>query len=87
MIEDYMTTQEAAEYLDYKPEYICNLCSKGKLPGAQKMGKRIWVIPKEAVYGYKPGLQGFAATKAREQAEMEEWRTEARRVANIVNGA
>lgn len=70
MIKDLMTTKEAAEYLDYTPEYVCNLCAKGKLEGAQKMGERMWAIPKKAVEGYRPGLQGFAAVNARKRAEL-----------------
>lgn len=68
-MEGYMTTQEAAEYLDYRMEYISVLCSTGKLPGAKKMGKKMWIIPEKSVFEYKPGPQGFAAVRERERAE------------------
>ena len=73
-MEEYMTTQQAAEYLGYTADYITTLCTKGKLPGAQKWGKRFWAIPRKSVYEYKPGPQGFAAMKARKLAEIEQLR-------------
>ena len=73
-MEGYMTTQEAAEYLDYRMEYISVLCATGKLPGAKKMGKKIWIIPEKSVFEYKPGPQGFAVMKARKLAEAEQLR-------------
>ena len=75
MVDEYMTTEQAAEYLKRTKRAICNLCSIGKLPGATKVGKRVWIIPEKSVYEYKPGLQGFALLYKRkrdkEQAERE----------------
>ena len=68
MLKDHMTTAEAAEYLGYKIASICNLCTNNKLPGATKFGKS-WAIPKQSVYTYKRGLQGFAAVKAHKEEE------------------
>ena len=67
MIENYMTVEEAAEYLGYHVDSLYNLFTKGKFPGAIKFGK-VWAIPEESVKGYKKGLQGFAAVKARKEA-------------------
>ena len=73
-MKGYMTTKQAAEYLDYTTEYISYLCKKGKLSGAERAGVKVWLIPEQSVYEYKPGLQGFAAVKARKLAEKEEFR-------------
>ncbi len=75
VIENYMTTKEAAEYLGYDPDYVCSLCINNKLPGAGKFGNA-WAIPKQSVHEYKPGLQGQAAVNARKEAEREAQRAE-----------
>lgn len=69
MLEDFMTTAQAAEYLKRTTSLICKLCLKGKLLGAKRVGKRMWVIPKKSVLEYKPGLQGQAAINARKETE------------------
>ncbi|GEM_PF-4010772 len=51
MLEGYMTTNEAAKYLGYDPDYICQLCINKKLKGATKFGK-MWAIPEEVVHIY-----------------------------------
>lgn len=68
LLKDCMTTTEAAKYLGYHSDSVCNLCIDGKLSGAFKFGK-VWAIPKESVYKYKKGAQGFAAVKERKEAE------------------
>lgn len=60
MIEDFMTSKEAAEYLKRSDSMMRNLCRKGKLPGAVKAGNT-WLIPKASIVGYMPGPKGFAA--------------------------
>ena len=75
MLKDYMTTKEAAKFLGYHSDSVCNLCIKGKLPGATKFGKS-WAIPRKAVEGYEKGPQGFAADKERKEAERQAQRTE-----------
>lgn len=72
MLNEYMSTKEAADFLGYDADYICYLCIHDKLPGARKFGKS-WAIPEKAVREYKPGLQGFAAVKERKNAEMNSW--------------
>ena len=72
-MKGYMSTKEAATYLGYDQDYICYLCIKGKLPGAEKLGDWMWSIPEKSVYEYKPGLQGFAVIRARKKAEQEAW--------------
>lgn len=68
MLEGYMTTTEAAKFLDFNSDYVGSLCKKGELPGATKFGKS-WAIPEQSVYGYEKGGQGFAAEKERRQKE------------------
>lgn len=68
ILSDCMTTTEAAKFLGYHSDSVCNLCINGKLPGAFKFGKS-WAIPKESVYKYKKGAQGFAAVKERKEKE------------------
>ena len=46
------TTAQAAEALDLTPGHIRQLCQKGILMGATKMG-RDWIIPRESVDVYK----------------------------------
>lgn len=72
ILKDCMTTTEAAEYLGYHSDSVCNLCIKGKLLGAFKFGKS-WAIPKQSVYDYKRGPQGFAAVKAQKAKAKASW--------------
>lgn len=69
MLKGYMTTAEAAEYLEYNPDYICYLCKKGNFQGAEKFGNKMWAIPEEEVKKYQKNGQGFAAEKARKEAQ------------------
>lgn len=73
MLSGYMTTTEAAKYLEFNPDYICSLCKKGDLPGAKKFGSKMWAIPKRAVYNYEKNGQGFASIKARKEKEKRTW--------------
>ena len=74
MMENYLTAEEAARYLKRTTSLVCKLCVHGKLVGAKKMGKKMWIIPEQSVFEYKPGPQGFAAMKARKLAEAEQLR-------------
>ena len=67
--ENYMSVEEAAVYLKHTTRSIRGLCNSGKLPGATKIGKKVWAIPEQSVKNYVKGLQGFAAVKARKEAE------------------
>lgn len=69
MLKGYMTTAEAAEHLEYNPDYICYLCKKGNFQGAEKFGNKMWAIPEQSVIEYKKNGQGFAAVKARKEAQ------------------
>ena len=44
----YVGTTEAAKITGLVPAYIKELCRKGKIPGAQKVGGQ-WMIPREQI--------------------------------------
>ena len=69
MLQGYMTSKEAAEYINRTDSLIRKLCKAEKLPGAVKVGNT-WLIPEETVKGYKPAPTGFAVvwTRRRELA-------------------
>lgn len=69
-IEDFITASEAAKLSGYSNDYIARLCREGILAGVQMKGK-MWLIPKQSVVDYKPGLRGFAATQAKRREEAE----------------
>ena len=68
-MKDVMTVAEAAEVLKKSTSLICKLCVRGKLTGAYKLGKKMWLIPEKSVREYVPGPKGFAVVKARKQEE------------------
>ena len=55
MLEGYMTSKQAAEYLKRADGTIRKQCRAGKFPGAVKVGNT-WVIPKNSVIRYSPGI-------------------------------
>lgn len=73
MKNEYMTVEEAAKYLNRTKRHICWLCVKGKLQGAEKFGEKVWAIPRKSIEEYEPSKQGFAAVKARKEAEKTTW--------------
>lgn len=68
MLENLMTVKDAAAFLKLSAGRIRQLCIKGELPGAQKVGNT-WVIPRTSIEAYEPGPQGFAAVWDRRKAE------------------
>ena len=55
---DFLTVSQAAEELKKTAGWIRNLCIKGTLEGAEKIGVSNWLIPREAVLNYKPNKRG-----------------------------
>ena len=45
---NYVGTAEAGKITGLVPAYIKELCRKGKIPGAQKVGGQ-WMIPREQI--------------------------------------
>lgn len=68
-MDDFMTVEDAAKYLKRTKSLICKICRDGGFPDARRVGHKMWIIPISSVMNYKPGLQGFAAVKARKMAE------------------
>ena len=69
-LEDFMTVEEAALYLNKVTGHVCKLCRDGKLPGARKFGRGAWMIPRQSVIDYVPGLRGRVGVKAQERKEL-----------------
>ena len=67
MLENFMTVKDAAAFLGLSTGRIRQLCIKGEIPKAQKVGNT-WVIPRASVEAYEPGPQGFAAVWERRHA-------------------
>ena len=69
MLQGYMTSKEAAKYINRTDSLIRKLCKAEKLPGAVKVG-HTWFIPEETIKNYKPAPTGFAVvwTRRRELA-------------------
>ena len=75
MLENFMTVKDAAVFLGLSTGRIRQLCIKGEMAEAQKVGNT-WVIPRASVEAYEPGPQGFAAVWERRKAEREALRKE-----------
>ena len=71
MIEGYMTSKQAAEYLKRSDALIRKLCKAGKLAGATKAGNT-WLIPEKTIKTYTPGPKGFAYMWQRIKEEYEQ---------------
>lgn len=56
-MEKLYSTAEAAEVLGISSRRVAVLCTGGRFPGAQKIGKT-WAIPESAIQGYTPGQPG-----------------------------
>lgn len=67
-MKDFLTVKEAAIEKKLSEGHIRQLCINSKIKGVQKHG-RAWVIPKQSLEEYKPGLRGFALVQARKEAE------------------
>lgn len=56
-MEKLYSTAEAAEGLNISSRRVAVLCTEGRFPGAQKIGKT-WAIPESAIKNYVPGERG-----------------------------
>ena len=56
-MEKLYSTAEAAKTLGISSRRVAVLCTDGRFPGAQKIGKT-WVIPESAIKNYVPGAHG-----------------------------
>ena len=44
---EYLTPKEAVALWGISDRRVQELCSKGKVNGAQRLGNKMWIIPKE----------------------------------------
>ena len=45
---DYLTPKEAGAIWGLTDRRVQELCAKGRVQGAQRLGDKMWVIPKDA---------------------------------------
>lgn len=53
---EYLTVAEAVEVMGCSEGWIRHLLGEGKLPGARRIGQRIWLIPAQAAKAARDGL-------------------------------
>lgn len=58
MAERFVSTKEAAELMGRSVNLVGKLARQGRLPGARKAGRTIWIIPLSSVSNYRPGKKG-----------------------------
>jgi len=46
MIMDFMTTKETAELWGITERRVQVLCATGQIDGVQRLGEKVWIIPK-----------------------------------------
>jgi excisionase family DNA binding protein len=53
---EYLTVAEATEVMGCTEGWIRHLLGEGKLPGARRIGQRVWLIPAQAAKSARDGL-------------------------------
>ena len=53
---EYLTVAEATEVMGCTEGWIRHLLGEGKLPGARRIGQRVWLIPAQAAKAARDGL-------------------------------
>lgn len=53
---EYLTVAEAVEVMGCTEGWIRHLLGEGKLPGARRIGLRVWLIPTAAAKAARDGL-------------------------------
>lgn len=53
---EYLTVAEAVEVMGCSEGWIRHLLGEGKLPGARRIGQRVWLIPTQAAKQAKDAL-------------------------------
>ena len=53
---EYLTVLEAVERMGCSEAWVRTLLGRGLLPGATRIGQRVWLIPKAAATEAKDGL-------------------------------
>ena len=60
---EYLTVAEAVEYMGCTDGWIRELLRRGELPGARRIGLRVWIIPKADAERARQGLTTRSAGK------------------------
>ena len=60
---EYLTVLEAVELMGCSEAWVRTLLGRGLLPGARRIGQRVWLIPKVAATEAKDGLSTRATGK------------------------
>ena len=53
---EYLTVAEATEVMGCTQGWVRHLLGEGKLPGARRIGQRVWLIPASAAKAARDGL-------------------------------
>jgi excisionase family DNA binding protein len=53
---EYLTVAEATEVMGCSEGWIRHLLGEGLLPGARRIGQRVWLIPAQAAKAARDGL-------------------------------
>lgn len=60
---EYLTVAEAVEVMGCSEGWVRTLLGEGKLPGARRIGQRVWLIPAQAAKAARDGLTTRSAGK------------------------
>jgi hypothetical protein len=60
---EYLTVLEAVELMGCSEAWVRTLLGRGLLPGARRIGQRVWLIPKTAATEAKDALSTRATGK------------------------
>ena len=60
---EYLMVLEAVELMGCSEAWVRTLLGRGLLPGARRIGQRVWLIPKNAATEAKDGLSTRATGK------------------------
>jgi hypothetical protein len=60
---EYLTVLEAVEHMGCSEAWVRTLLGRGQLPGAKRIGQRVWLIPKAAATEAKSALTSRATGK------------------------
>lgn len=53
---EYLTVAEAVAFMGCSEGWVRTLLGEGKLPGARRIGQRVWLIPASAAREARDGL-------------------------------
>ena len=57
-MENVLSVADVAARYDVTPRTVRRWCRQGRLPGAVRVGARVWAIPSEALKDFEPPRPG-----------------------------